>query len=279
MNELIPENCKILIVDDVYQNIQILGKILKNKGFLLSFALNGKEALEQVERESFDLILLDIMMPVISGFDVCEKLKSNNKTKDIPVIFISAKVDVESIVKGFKLGAVDYITKPFRPEELLARVHTHLSLKHAQEELVELNATKDKFFSIIAHDLKNPFNAILNFSELLFTNYDSFEKKDKLELIKDIYDSGKNLFKLLENLLSWARIQTSSMEINQVTIHLKLLIDDTISLLSQQAEAKKIQLISNVDTSASVFADFNMISTVIRNLISNAIKYTDENGR
>jgi len=132
---------RILIVDDVPKNIQILGNILKNNNFQISYALNGKEALEMVQEQLYDLILLDIMMPLMNGFEVCERIKANKKTAGIPIIFLTAKADKESVVKGFLLGAEDYVTKPFSAEELLARVSTHLALKYQREQLETINKT------------------------------------------------------------------------------------------------------------------------------------------
>lgn len=152
----------ILIVDDVPKNIQMVANVLREEGYQMAFARSGDAALRHTETILFDLILLDIMMPEMNGYEVCEKLKQNPKTKEIPVIFLTAKTDTENVLKGFELGAVDYVTKPFNMSELLARVKTHLELREARQKLQELNATKDKFFSIIAHDLKNPFNALIS---------------------------------------------------------------------------------------------------------------------
>ncbi len=130
-------NTHILIIDDVVDNIQIAMNIMKEDGYSFSFATQGAEALALIEQTSvqFDLILLDIMMPGIDGFGVCQMLKGDPRTQDIPIIFLTAKVDIDSIAKGFALGAVDYITKPFHAEELLARVRTHLQLYHAKKLL------------------------------------------------------------------------------------------------------------------------------------------------
>lgn len=130
---------QILIVDDVLDNIQVAMNILQEDGYDLAFARGGKEALELLEFEETDLILLDIMMPELDGYEVCKRLKENEKTRSIPIIFLTAKVDVDSITKGFELGAVDYVTKPFHANELMARVKTHLQLANANRELKQLN--------------------------------------------------------------------------------------------------------------------------------------------
>ncbi|AZR80978.1 HD domain-containing phosphohydrolase [Thiomicrospira sp. S5] len=134
----------ILIVDDVSENIQVAMSILKEEGYQFSFAMDGEQALSLVEENDFDLILLDVMMPRMDGFEVCRRLKSQARTQDIPIIFLTAKVDIDSVSQGFRLGAVDYITKPFHAEELIARVKNHLELSAAKQLLKQNNLTLQK---------------------------------------------------------------------------------------------------------------------------------------
>jgi len=143
-------NYNVLIVDDVVDNIQVAMNVLREENYDLSFALSGEEALSLVKEHSFDLILLDIMMPGIDGYEVCKQLKKDTFTKDIPVIFLTAKTNIESISNAFEIGAVDYITKPFNPDELIARVKNHLELYKAKIILsqhnisLEIKAKKEK---------------------------------------------------------------------------------------------------------------------------------------
>jgi len=125
---------KILIVDDVPKNIELAANILQTKNYNITFAKSGSIALEKVKSIDFDLILLDVMMPEMDGFEVCKILKEDDATKDIPVIFLTARSETENVVKGFELGAVDYVTKPFQTEELLARVKTHVDIREKLEE-------------------------------------------------------------------------------------------------------------------------------------------------
>jgi PAS domain S-box-containing protein len=134
-----PENYKILMVDDSPKNIQVVANFLQNEGYDLSFATDGREALQILSKVDFDLILLDVVMPEIDGFEVCRKLTSDEKYRNIPVLFLTVKTDPESIIKGFESGGVDYITKPFNPYELLARIKTHLRLKSIQGKYRENN--------------------------------------------------------------------------------------------------------------------------------------------
>ncbi len=133
------ENCSILIVDDILENIQVAMNILKEDGYEFTYAKSGEEALEILNERVFDLILLDVMMPKIDGFSVCKKFKEDPRLMDIPVIFLTAKADIDSLKKGFEVGGVDYITKPFHPEELLSRVRTHVELYIAKKLLLENN--------------------------------------------------------------------------------------------------------------------------------------------
>lgn len=268
----------ILIVDDIPRNLQVLGHILKEENYNISVATTGEAALEMMEHINPDLILLDIMLPGMNGYDVCAKLKGKDETKDIPIIFLTAKTDSDDIIKGLKLGAVDYVTKPFNGIELLTRVRTHVQLRLSQKQLKELNATKDKFFSIIAHDLKGPIAAVQQSTEFIVDSYDDFEKEVFLDLLKDLNVSSKNLMRLLQNLLSWARAQTGRLSYNPEPFQLKHISQNVLELLEQTAKSKEIDLVNDIPDNLTVFADEQMIHTVFRNLVNNAIKYTKPGG-
>ncbi|RMH69743.1 MAG: hybrid sensor histidine kinase/response regulator [Gemmatimonadetes bacterium] len=274
------EKQTILVVDDNPMNLRVLFDYLKASGFKTLIATSGERAIQQVERLQPDLILLDIMMPGIDGFETCRRLKSNLTTQDIPVIFMTALSDTEDKLRGFRVGAVDYITKPFHQEEVLARINTHLTLRNQKTELSELNATKDKFFSIIAHDLKSAFTSLLGFSQLITESIDQFEKDQIKNYISMMHSTTENTFKLLENLLAWSRIQNGMMEYDPEYIDLYQLSSDNINILKKMAEQKSIQLEHHITQGQfQVFVDPNMIKTVFRNLISNALKFTEPGGR
>jgi signal transduction histidine kinase len=282
----------ILIVDDVAANLKLLDDILKTEGYKTRPVPNGEQALRAAAKEIPDLVLLDIMMPDIDGFEVCRQLKENPDLKDIPVIFISAIGDTSNIVNALALGGVDYIHKPFQAEEVKSRVKTHLrirnqslellqlneKLKQQTHELQELNATKDKFFSIIAHDLKSPFNAVMGFSEILIEQvrdkeYDGIEKYANI-----ILDSSQRALDLLMNLMDWARSQTGKMEFVPEHFEMVSFISDITPLFYDIALQKSIIIKKDLPPKATVYADQAMIHTVFRNLISNAIKFTEPGG-
>jgi two-component system, sensor histidine kinase and response regulator len=282
LNNYTPE---ILIVDDISENIQVIASILQTQGVDISIATSGQQAIDSVTQDPPDLILLDISMPEMDGLEACQKIKEIEKAKNVPIIFLTALSENENIIAGFDAGAVDYITKPFNSKELIQRVKTHLAVKLSNDYIIKqnnqlksLNKTKDRLFSIIAHDLKNPFNSIIGFTNLLRTNYDSFDEEKKFEYIEIINNSAKNGYQLLENLLTWSRSQLDNIKIEKTNFNLNEAIIEEIENLNSQALTKNIIIEFSPSSENIVFADMNSISLVIRNLISNAIKYSYANG-
>jgi len=161
----------LLIVDDILANVKVLRSFLNQSGFNVLIAEDGEEALQVTENGHPDLILLDIMMPGMDGFEVCQHLKSQESTKEIPIIFMTALTEVADKMKGFQIGAADYITKPFQQQEVLARVNNHLMLRKQRLQLQKRNQELDAFAHTVAHDLKNPLSAIINIAGLFLEKY------------------------------------------------------------------------------------------------------------
>jgi two-component system, sensor histidine kinase and response regulator len=268
----------ILIVDDIPDNLRVLGGILKDEGYKIRPVLNGDLALQVAEKEKPELILLDIMMPGMNGYEVCLRLKANPRLKDIPVIFISALNDTDDLVKAFESGGVDYITKPFQAAEVSIRVATHLKICRQNAELRELNATKDKFFSIIAHDLRGPIGNMLSISEMISEKGQVDEETlyKFLELQKEL---SQETLQLLENLLIWARSNTNRIEFEPVMLDLNCLIKESIEGIKLQALKKNISISDLTSATCEAFADENMIRLILRNLLSNAVKFTPKGGK
>ena len=278
---------KILIVDDTPANLDVLFTYLKIAGYKTLVATNGEMAIKQLERIQPDLILLDIMMPGIDGFETCRRIRENPQTNDIPIIFMTALSGVDDKVAGFEAGAMDYITKPFQQAEVLARISKELTVQKQKKELEALtasleesNAAKNKFFSIIAHDLRSGFSPLLLASTLLdkaITENDTQRIKTCADILNE---SSNRLFKLLQNLLDWARLQLGKMECNFQKVNLKKLILKNVSLYAENANQKKIDISFDIDSNPPIEmnCDVDMIDTVIRNLLSNAIKFTSEDG-
>jgi two-component system, sensor histidine kinase and response regulator len=269
----------ILIVDDVEENVQLLGNILQEQKFDVSFASNGKYALEVLESETPDLIMLDIMMPDMDGFEICKKIKENPRNKDIPIIFLTAKTQQEDIIKGFEMGAVDYVTKPFELSELLARVNNHLSLKKAKDELKESNLTKSKFFSIITNDIKDILLGIKSFSSFMLQEINSNDYGNVTKYAKILNNDASKLFEFTENIIEWVNIQTNNFESSNRKIKIKELANDVVRSLNKSISQKNLIIEEFIDEKIIVDSDLNAISTILNKLLNNAIKYSYLNGR
>jgi len=278
----------VLIVDDIPDNIQLLAGFLDRNSIETSYAHSGSQALSSIELKKPDLILLDIMMPDLSGFEVCKKLKMNKQTADIPVIFLTAKTDKDDIIEGLKLGAVDFITKPFNFEELISRIKTQLQLKHTKdliikkskliekqnEELYELNKTKDKLFSIIAHDLRNPFQVLIGLTQAIMDNFEFFDKPTLLEMLRQLYETSNQNYELLKNLLEWSYSQQDRIVFNPQTFVLDIFLKEKIALLQSSASKKNIRLVYQLASGIELTTDKDMLFTILRNFLSNAIKFS-----
>lgn len=455
------EESTILIVDDNIKNIEFASNILGGENYEIAVCTSGKEALDVCPEIMPDLVLLDIMMPEMNGYEVCRKLKENRETRETPVVFLSARADVEDLVKGFEVGGVDYVRKPFNQQELISRIKTHLELKHSRDLILEQNellrkeisernfveeslrkseqkfrsviehshdliliindkfkityanekaieilqipseeligknamsifegegktlleerlslrqrgldvppryevslrlkngsaidaeisafvvkdmnkntftvaqirdvtrlkqidkeqrefidklrdlnqtiaidaqklvalndriadsehklkravAAKDKFFSIVAHDLRSPFSGLLGLTKIMSEEYDQLSKEEIIEYSDALHKSSKNLYKLLENLLLWARIQQGSIEYSLEQVNLKDAVAAIVKLASQSAEQKKIEIAVDVDENHRVLTDKQFLDTILRNLLFNAVKYTYEEGK
>lgn len=268
----------ILIVDDISKNIQVVGNILKDNGYNINFALTGETALEHIKQNDYDLILLDIMLPGLNGIEVCRILKSDSKLKDIPVIFLTAKTDLESISEGFQAGGVDYVTKPFMKDELLARVKTHIEINTQRKELIELNNTKNKFFSIIAHDLKNSLGGLMSYTKFLATDINQSDPGTIKKIANNTSKLAKNTYDFLENLLTWSRSQMGHISFTPQYNDLFSAVEDELRIISVSAKQKNISIQNEIINDTIIFCDLNMISTVLRNLLTNAVKFTNEGG-
>lgn len=283
--EINPSEYKILIVDDVMSNVLLLKVLLTNEKFAIATASNGRQALEQVEKENPDLVLLDVMMPDMSGFEVAQHLKSNPNTADIPIIFLTALNSTADIVKGFQVGANDFISKPFNKEELIIRVTHQISLVAAKrlilsktEELQRTIAGRDKLYSVIAHDLRSPMGSIKMVLNMLILNLPS-EKigAEMYELLTMANQTTEDVFSLLDNLLKWTKSQIGKLNVVYQDVDLVEVTDGVIEIFSMVASLKKIRIREMKPKKMMVNADIDMLKTVVRNLLSNAIKFSKEN--
>lgn len=272
---------RILIVDDNPTNLRVLFEYLSgDQGYKIFIAKNGREALERTANAKPDIILLDILMPEIDGYETCRRLKEEEETRDIPIIFLTAFADAENKIKAFNSGAVDFIVKPFNQEEVLARIKTHLTisrqkreLEKKNSELARANASKDKLFSIVAHDMRNKLFGLTGSIEMMEMFFNELNDDEKRLRIREMSSSAQQMYKLFENLFTWARMQTGSIEVVTEKINVSRTVSELIDFFKPDAQAKGISIISDIDEKHTVMYDKNMLNFIIRNLVHNAIKY------
>ena len=278
-----PAEYKILVVDDVQSNVLLLKALLGRERFGIVCAMSGTEALEKVKSEHPDLILLDVMMPDMDGFEVAGRLKVDPEHAEIPIIFLTALNDSASVVRGFQLGANDFISKPFRREELLIRVEHQLSLVDARriilrqtEELRKTIAGRDKLYSVIAHDLRSPMASIKMLCNTIMMSIDKQTvPADMFEMLEMTNRTAEEVFSLLDNLLKWTKSQLGKLSNVPQTIDMVGLIDGVIEVFKPIADSKSISLKLDSEVEfVDVIVDIEMIKSVVRNLISNAIKFS-----
>jgi signal transduction histidine kinase len=282
----------VLIIDDEQTNLNVIIDTLASAGLTHITARNGEMGIKRATFAKPDLILLDVMMPGIDGFETCRRLKADPVTREIPVLFMTALQDVNSKIKGFEAGGVDYITKPIEELEILARIKNHLALRHAQQELQikneqlhrseqflrEANDTKNTFFSIMAHDLRTPFNGLLGLTEILIDSIDTLSRDDIVDFSNEIKQSAEAVYNLLENLLNWSRFQRNIMKFQPQEFQFFPFITKICKLYQAQSEQKNINIYLKGPQDITVYADMDMLGTMIRNLISNALKFTSDGG-
>ncbi len=300
----------ILCIDDEVIVLDSLKEQLQSEysAHMIEVAESGEEAMEVInelieDKVELPIVIADFIMPGMKGDKLLEKIHAllpNTKN-----ILLTGQASIEGVSYAVnKANLYRFISKPWDKEDLILTVkealrsydqektiiRQNIELKELNatlekkvelrtRELKELNATKDKFFSIIAHDLKNPFNTLLGFSELLITNINEYDKNRIGEFINIIFQTSKNAYMLLENLLEWSRSQTGRLEMTPLDIEIAPLVDDNIDLIYNNASNKKLELNNRVDKKVKAYADSNMINTIIRNLLSNAIKYTATGGK
>lgn len=276
---------KILIVDDVVSNVLLLKILLTNEKFQVCTASNGKMCIEMAKSEHPDLILLDVMMPDLNGFDTAVILKKDPETQEIPIIFLTALNNPSDLVKGFQVGANDFLTKPFNKEELVMRVMHQIQLVAAKriiirqnEELKRTISNRDKMYSVIAHDLRSPMASIrmvLNLAVNVVSK--DIVGEEIFGLLDKANRESEETHDLLDNLLKWTKSQTGRLSVVYQELDLDDIVPGVVDIFRMIAEMKKIDLkYIPADEKLIVHADNDMIKTIIRNFLSNAVKFTPE---
>ena len=283
--QIIKSDYTIMVVDDVMSNVLLLKVLLSNEDYNVVTANFGRQALELARTLNPDLILLDVMMPDLSGFEVAQYLKSDIITADIPIIFLTALNSTQDIVKGFNVGASDFVSKPFNKEELLIRVMHQISLIAAKriilkktEELQNTILGRDKLYSVIAHDLRSPMSAVKIVLNLLAISLPKeLIGNDMSEMIVQANKQVEEIFSLLDNLLKWTKSQTGRLNVVRQKFIINECVIGMVDIFNMVASSKNIKLVVKDDTldgKREVYADIDMVKTILRNLISNAIKFS-----
>lgn len=276
MQNIQQKQISILIVDDNPTNLSFLCDYLDRMGFNVLVGENGYEALTLAEEHLPDIILLDILMPGMDGFETCLRLKELEATEAIPVIFMTALSGIDDIVRGFEIGGVDYITKPFQQREVLARIHTHLTIQRQRSMLLELNLMKNTFFSTIGQDMRHALLPLIGLSNLL--SDDQYDCDKAPEVAKKIDDYVQHAYRVLENLLFWGKLKFDNVKFQPENIDMYNILLEIRGLLRAHAHQKRITFSDTVEKQTYVYADQKMTGFILRNLISNGIKFTPEGG-
>ncbi|MEG3976082.1 response regulator [Microcoleus sp. herbarium8] len=289
----------ILIVDDTPENLQVLSATLSDRGYKVRGVINGKMAIRAARSGSPDLILLDIKMPEIDGYEVCTQLKADPKTAEIPVIFISALDEVLDKVTAFQVGGVDYITKPFQIEEVLARIEHQLTIQRLKRQLLDRNTelqqeiierkkaeeaaaaaslAKSQFVANMNHELRTPLNAILGFTQVM--SRDSLLSHENLENLRIINRSGQHLLELINDVLDLSKIEAGIIGLDERSFDLYQLLDTLEDMFQIKAETKNLQLRFSVETNVPQYikTDEKKLRVCLINLLGNAMKFTENGG-
>lgn len=283
-----PGKGNILIVDDTPNNLHLLSSMLEEQGYEVRCANSGAIALKAVAMEHPDIILLDINMPNINGYQVCEQLKRDQHTQEIPVIFLSALSETIDKVRAFRVGAVDYITKPFQVEEVLARIENQLSLRRMQIELQqakakalkaleqeqELNRLKSEFVSMISHDFRNPLTSIQGFAGLLECGGETPAPETINRYINKINTAVDNLLSLLDDILLIGSMEVGKMQYKTVSVNLQEFCHELIDTLKYSLGDQNQICFTCLGDSTQAEMDLIILQRILNNLLSNAIKYS-----
>lgn len=265
----------ILIVDDDAINLRLLRAFLRDKGYVITEADSGEKALEAYEKCSPDLVLLDVVMSGIDGYETCQRLRKRHGDATAPVIFITARSEAEDIVRGFEVGGIDYVTKPLKAKEVVARIHTHLQNRILIEQLARSNAAKNRVLGMAAHDLRNPLASIRGLAEFLNDGAVGPLSPDQIELVQTIRDASQSMLDMVNDLLDVSAIEAGDLHIHSQPENLAEIVSKSVVLTNMEAAKKSTRVEFEPPVEPVVLpVDAAKMKQVIDNLLSNAVKYS-----
>ncbi|MEI7730941.1 MAG: hybrid sensor histidine kinase/response regulator [Verrucomicrobiota bacterium] len=278
-----PPAC-VLVVDDTLANLQLLAGFLKDRGYRVCLAPSGKLALQAVQTDPPDLILLDINMPEMNGYEVCQRLKADPATADIPVIFISALTEMTDKMHAFAVGGVDYVTKPFQFKEVEARVATHLELRRQKRELQasyarlqELEHLRDSLVHMVVHDLRSPLSVMLMGIRMLGTS-PLAQDPDSKDILQTACSCANTLEKMVTQLLDVSRLEAGQMPLAKKECDLAQIAQTALASLGALASGRQVSLSLSATEPVPAVCDPDLIRRVIENLLGNALKFSPATG-
>ena len=273
----------LLVVDDEEMNRDLLSRRLERRGYAVEVATDGQQALDMVAERSFDLILLDIMMPGMDGMEVLGVLRQRYSALELPVIMATAKDDSHSVIDALNMGANDYVIKPIDFPVLMARLQAQLARKRAEEELrqakeeaEEANQAKSQFLASVSHELRTPLNSIIGFSNLLLKNKAGNLRAQEITFLERVSDNGMHLLGLINDILDLSKVEAKRMEVEIVSVSLDELVRETLGQMEGRMVGSQVELRAELPAAmASLETDADKLKQILINLIGNAIKFTE----
>jgi signal transduction histidine kinase len=273
---------RILVVEDDRMNARIIASILRPEGYVIGEADSGEAALAAYPTFQPDLVLLDVVMGGINGFETCRRIKADYAAASVPVIFITAKNQPEDIVAGLEAGGIDYVVKPFQPREMIARIRTHIHLRallESQRKLIDdlskANAAKNHFLGIAAHDLRNPLTSIRGLSEFMLDGASGELSEDQRAMIRSVHSATHVMLDLLNELLDISIIESGEMRLDLAPTNFADIVHDSVFLNGLTAARKQMKIACRPFKPARpLLIDARKIRQVVDNLLSNAIKFS-----
>ena len=270
----------VLVVDDTIENLRLLSTVLGEQGYDVRAVTSGRQALQAIEHDPSDLILLDITMPEMDGYEVCRQLQAKECSRTVPVIFLTALTETSDKVKAFETGAVDYITKPFQLDEVLARVKTHVALRRAQAALTDsygrlrlLEQLRDDLVHMVVHDMRSPLTALLIRLQILTRQASALDDASREDLLEAVH-SAEVVSRMANDLLDVSRLEEGKMPIERAPWDLTRIADDVRSALGSLDRDRLIEIDSA--ESMEVSCDGALVRRTLENLVSNGIRHTPQ---